>query len=231
MSLLEKYPVTITQDDPDVVISHGGDGSLLGAEREFPGVPKCPVRDRRLNPKCEKHSEDMVIEQLVQGRLSQSHLIRLEAATSNGPGVCGINDIVINKRNIASAVRYRVWLDDDLYKSQIVADGLVAATPFGSTGYYQSITHGSFRVGIGLAFNNSMDLLDHVVVPDKTVITVEMLRGPAVLLADNDPARFVLNDGDRIQLRRQKETTLVYGVDIFRCPECYHLRSNGVSPV
>ena len=40
--LLRMFPVEIVDSEPDLVISYGGDGSLLGAERDFPGVPKCP---------------------------------------------------------------------------------------------------------------------------------------------------------------------------------------------
>ena len=226
--LLGDFSVELTDENPDVVISHGGDGSLLGAERLFPGVAKCPIRDRRMNPKCEKHSERRILRQLFEGGLDVIELIKLEAVTSAGRQVRGINDLILSKGNIASAVRFRLWFDRELYKGQIVGDGLVAATPFGSTGYYQSITHGSFRVGIGLAFNNSMDLLDHIVVGEDTLIEVEMLRGPAVLLADNDPTRIDLRDGDRILIRRRPEKTLVYGIEAFRCPDCFHLRRNGI---
>ena len=34
-----------TEDDPDVVVSYGGDGMFLISERVFPGVPKILVRD------------------------------------------------------------------------------------------------------------------------------------------------------------------------------------------
>ena len=34
--LLRMFPVKLVDSDPDLVISYGGDGSLLGAERDFP---------------------------------------------------------------------------------------------------------------------------------------------------------------------------------------------------
>ena len=37
--LLKMFPVKLVETEPDLVISYGGDGSLLGAERDFPGVP------------------------------------------------------------------------------------------------------------------------------------------------------------------------------------------------
>jgi NAD+ kinase len=225
---LRDLPVEVVEEVPDLVICYGGDGSLLGAERTWPGVAKCPIRDVRRNPKCPRHGEDQVLAMLVAGQLQESHLMRLEATAPDGTRLHAINDIVVSKQNIASAVRTRIWLDGTVFQSQNVGDGLLVATPFGSTGYYQSITRGCFRVGIGLAFNNPMDWQDYIVVPEDTAIAVEVLRGPAQLLADNDPARICLGDGDRLLVRRLAQSTLAYGIDIFRCRECYRLRRDGV---
>jgi NAD+ kinase len=115
-----------------------------------------------------------------------------------------------------------------LYKGQIVGDGLVVATPFGSTGYFRNITHSLFRVGIGLAFNNCSDPVDHIIVRNDTVIRAEVIRGPAVLVADNDPARLDLDEGDVVTFSQCEQHTVILGLDIFRCRECYGLRENGV---
>jgi NAD+ kinase len=225
--VLRRFPVHIVERQPDMVIAYGGDGALLGAERAFPGVTKCPIRDRRSTPKCPRHGEAKIIRLLLDGRLDESWLCRLEAAGPDGRRVTGINDVLVNKENISSAVRFRVWLNGQLYKSQVVGDGLVVATPFGSTGYYRSITRSLFRVGIGLAFNNSTEQLDHLVVDDGTAVEVEILRGPAVLLADNAPERIGLNRGDRVIVRKGKVETCVLGLDVFRCEACYQLRQDG----
>jgi len=225
---LREFPFEVVDADPDAVISYGGDGSLLGAERDFPGVPKCPVRDRRSSPKCLRHGEEQVLRLLADGALSESRLTKLEAVKQGDRGVVGINDVVINKQSISSAVRYRLWLDGELYKDQIVGDGLVVATPFGSTGYYRSITHSLFRVGLGLAFNNSTEPLDHLVIDGDSVIDVEIIRGPAVLLADNDPGRVALEAGDRVKIKKSPEETVVLGLEVFRCEDCGQLRQHAI---
>ena len=48
--LSELAGVELVEDSPDLVLTHGGDGALLGAERDFPGVPKLPLRDARTAP-------------------------------------------------------------------------------------------------------------------------------------------------------------------------------------
>lgn len=225
---LRDFPVQVVEELPDLVICYGGDGALLGAERVWPGLPKCPIRDIRRNPKCARHGEEQVIEMLVRGQLRQSRLMKLTGLAPDGSCLRAINDLVVSKENVTSAVRTRIWLDDELFQAQNIGDGLLVATPFGSTGYYQSITGGCFRVGIGLALNNPMTSQGYIVVPEDTVIAVEVLRGPAVLVADNDPVRVTLRDGDRLTVQRARETTVAYGMDIFRCRDCYRLRQDGV---
>lgn len=226
--LLKGYPILIDQKDPQVVISHGGDGSLLGAEREWPGIPKCPLRDRRMNPKCAEHPDERVLDLLVRGELAESRVVKLIARTADGRELVALNDLILSKSIITSCVRYRLWLDDELYKGQIVGDGLVVATPFGSTGYFRNITHSLFRVGVGLAFNNCSDQVNHIVLDRRTVIRAEVIRGPAVLVADNDPTQLELDEGDVVTFAQGEQETVILGLDIFRCDACYSLRENGV---
>jgi NAD+ kinase len=227
-ALLRDLPIVEVAQDPDVVISHGGDGSLLGAERDWPRVPKCPLRDRRMNPKCPAHPDERVLELLVRGELKMARVDKLVARMNDGRELIALNDLSMSKGIVTSSVRYRLWLDDELYKGQIVGDGLVVATPFGSTGYFRNITQSLFRVGIGLAFNNCSDQVNHIVVGNRTVIRAKVLRGPAMLVADNDPARLDLAEGDEVTIAQGEHQATILGLDIFRCRECYSLRENGV---
>ncbi len=227
LPLLKQFPVELVQENPDLVISHGGDGSLLGAERLYPGIPKCPIRDRKQNPKCPQHSEIDILKKLFKGELEQHRLGKLRAKIVGGSVLEGMNDLVLSRELVACAIRYRVWINGQLLRSQVVSDSLVIATPFGSTGYFQSITHGNFQSGIGLAFNNAMDGANFTVLPAQTKITVQILRGPALLVADNNPDMLTLKDNDSIQVRLSKPETLVHGIEVFRCHECYQRRRNG----
>lgn len=225
--LVRLHGVEIVDDSPDLVISHGGDGSLLGAELMYPGVPKCPVRDRKNNPKCFRHTEMITLSKLFNGELQESSLIKLQAVTEHGDQLVALNDVVLTRQLAASAVRYRIWLDGEIFRPQVVADGLVITTPFGSTGYFQSITRGNIQVGIGLAFNNAMDLLGHTVVGQETRIAIQLLRGPALLMADNDPRHVPMATGDMIHINVLPKQTTVFGIDVFRCLDCYNLRKDG----
>ena len=227
LPLLQQFPCRIVQENPDLVITHGGDGSLIGAERIYPGIPKCPIRDDRQNPKCPKHAVLTTLTRLFAGELKPTHLVKIEATTENGDKLSGINDLTIGRRIAASAIRYRIWSNGELLAPQVVADSLIVATPFGSTGYYQSITRGNFQTGIGLAFNNSMDLFEYTIVPDNAQITVQLLRGPAAMVADNDPRQIDLETNATIQIRAFPAATVIYGLDVFRCLDCFDLRKRG----
>jgi NAD+ kinase len=210
--------------NPEVVVTYGGDGALLGAEREFPGIPKFPVRDRRTAPLCPLHaSYEEQLRQLAEGTLAIRTLTKL-AGSVHGRRLVGINDIFIHHANPVSAIRYRVLIDDRPYGREIVGDGVGVATVHGSTAYYRSITHSALRTGIGLAFSNSTEVTNHLVLPEDSVVRIHLTRGPAVLVADNDPEQIPVATGDEIVIARIPETVTVYGLDLFMCPACRRLR-------
>lgn len=229
--ILENFPVSVVDEHPDAVISYGGDGALLGSESKFPGIPKMPMRDSRSHLKCDHHAEEQLIEMLLEGTLSRTRLTKLSAQKKGTARILSaLNDVFISKEIISSAVRYRLSLDRAIYKDEIAGDGLVIATPFGSTGYYRSITHSSFQVGIGLAFNNSTEPLDHIVISEATRIEVEILRGPGTLLVDNSPERVSLREGDFVSVWKAEEEAEVLGLDTFRCKQCQNLRQRYALP-
>ncbi len=229
---MQRFPVEILPEDseqrPELVISSGGDGALLGAERDFPGIPKCPIRDRSHNPKCQEHDELRLLQELFAGALQPQHLAKIVAETSGGETLVGINDIVVSRMVQLGAIRFRIRESGRVIRAQSISDSLVACTPFGSTGYFKSITRGQFWQGLGLAFNNDMDGDSFVILPETAKIEVQLLRGPASVMADNNPRLLNLQDGDWINLSIAGSRTPVFGLEAFRCQECYLLRRNGI---
>lgn len=96
---------------------------------------------------------------------------------------------------------------------RIIGDGVLVATPFGSTGYYRSITGGTFSEGLGVAFNNvhtPVDTPRYVLLSEGGVVEVEMLESEhassAVLTRDNDGDTYELSVGEEIEIRAADET-------------------------
>lgn len=210
-------------DAAELVVAHGGDGALLGAQRDYPGLPKLPIRDAATAPPCAEHTAEKVIAAFVRGELPLRHAPVLEARCGSET-LRGINDLVIHAQKYVSALRYRVLIDGELYAGEVVGDGLCFSGVHGSTAYYRSITRGIFRVGVGLAFSNSTEAVDHLVLPETSEVTVEILRGPGVVMADNDPRMIPLDVGGTVTFRQTAERAAIWGLDGFMCAECRKLR-------
>ncbi len=215
----------VTGENPDIIVTYGGDGALLGAEREFPGIPKFPIRDNRSSELCKDHSSyALQLGQLADGLLEESKLMKIAGVCGGKSTIRGINDIFIHNSNPVSAIRYRVKIDDEPYCEEIVGDGVGVSTVHGSTAYYRSITHSVFRVGIGLAFSNSTEPTNHLVLPENAEVRIKIVRGPAVLVADNGPDSQQLASGDEILISKTEEFARIIGLDIFMCQKCRKLR-------
>lgn len=222
--LLEKYDLNITDGNSfDAVITHGGDGALLGAERVYPGIPKFPIRDAATAPTCPEHQLEARLRAFSEGALKTTAMPKVMASV-NGRTMTALNDVFLHNADFASALRYRVRIDGELYANEVAGDGVCLATPHGSSAYYRSITHSLFRTGIGLAFSNSTEEVDHLVLSDKSVVEVTVTRGPGILLADNSPERITVNEGDTVIFSKSPETALVFDLAGFMCPKCRLLR-------
>lgn len=96
---------------------------------------------------------------------------------------------------------------------RIVGDGVLVATPFGSTAYYRSITSGHFSDGLGVAFNNvhtPVDTPDYLLLSRDAVVEVEMLESEhassAVLTRNNADDMYELTVGDPVEIRSADES-------------------------
>ena len=213
----------------ELVVAHGGDGTLLRAEREYPGIPKLPLRDARTAPLCRDHDHDRQLDDFLAGKLRLKRLPKLEGLAEGSKRIA-LNDIFIHNLDRLSALRYQVRIDGELYANEIVGESVGVATVHGSTAYYRSITHSIFRVGIGLAFSNSTEEVDHLVLPETAEIEVKVMRGPALLASDNDPALIEIPEGGEVVIRKSPGEALIYGLDNFMCAKCRMLRHPNKHP-
>ena len=229
-ALLEKllaergFEIIRPEDDQEaLILCYGGDGAMLGAELRYPNRLKMPVRDCETAPHCRKHSLEWQLDAMMNGQLKVSSLMKLQGTLGNMTRYA-VNDVFIHNTNNVSALRYQVKIDDDIYAREVVGDGVGVSTVHGSTAYYRSITHGSFRVGIGIAFSNSTELLNHLVLQEDSVIKVRILRGPSELVFDNSPEVIPLKEGDIVTIRKSDHVARMLGLDVFMCPECRRIR-------
>jgi NAD kinase len=203
--LLERHGFTLVESGStspaELVVCHGGDGTVLRAEHEHPGIPKLLLRGSRVCKLCSKLDNDEVLKRVSEGQYTIHKLLKLEARTK-GTVLVGMNDIIVHNADARHGIRYRLSVNGERVGGEIIGDGIVVATPLGSTGYYRSITDSFFTNGVGVAFNNSTEQSDHIVLGDDSVIELTVTRGPAIAYADNHSSSITLADSDKILIKK-----------------------------
>ena len=217
---IEEYDtLELVADAPDIVVCYGGDGTLLAAELAWPGLPKVPILNSRTGHRCLRHPPAEVFERLAEDRLVHNEYPKLECRISTASGgssdvLTPLNEINVQKGRINSAVRYRVSINEVPYEEgrEILGDGFVICTAFGSTAYFSKITRGVFNQGIGLAFMATPEHINHVILPEDAVIRLAITRGPAVLAYDCASRFVTLESGDELMVQEHP-----HGATILTC--------------
>lgn len=133
-------PKTLIQE-MDFVLSVGGDGTLLDTvcligELE---VPIVGINSGRLGflATVAKENIDSAIEALIAGEFAIENRalvsVKTEKLIFNGLNF-GLNEFTIHKRDTSSMITIHTYIDGQ-YLNSYWADGLIVATPTGSTGY------------------------------------------------------------------------------------------------
>ncbi len=200
-NLAEKAGFTLADDKLDFVVSYGGDGTFMKSEFAYPGVPKIVLKDSQICKVCSAFPNDEVLAKVRAGSYEIRPLIKLEA-TANGRAITAMNDIIVHNSDPRHGIRYQIWSDGRQFGDTIIGDGVVVATPFGSTAYYRSITDSFFETGLGLAFNNSTEQMDHVVLDDQKTIKIKITRGMVGVYADNQEEHLNLKEDDEVVIKK-----------------------------
>jgi len=203
--LIKKHGHKFVANKPQLVISYGGDGTFLEAERKYPGVPKVLIRYSLICNKCHNTPLDHVLEHLDRAKKYTFH--KLEAKFK-GKTFLATNDVIIRNREPQRAIRFVVNHDKKSTKA-IIGDGVVVASAFGSNAYFHSITRKSFDKGWAIAFNNPTIPAKHIVLKKKSSVTFSMVRGKAVLVVDNYPKEFKVSNGDKVTIKQSKKTATI----------------------
>jgi NAD+ kinase len=128
-------------DDVDLVVAVGGDGTFLRAAYEASslGCPVLGVKVGRLGFLTEVDPEEALetIRQALAGHVVLDERSAVIAEPAGGPDFAaqwGLNEIMVEKRARHRLIRLAVEVDGE-YVTTFSADGVVVATPTGSTAY------------------------------------------------------------------------------------------------
>jgi NAD+ kinase len=128
----------------DALVVLGGDGTFLRAARAVAeiDVPLLGINLGKVGflSKAEAGELETVLERIVAGDYRLDERMVIEGRILRGGGVgegerhIALNDIVIARGSLARVCRLDVSIDDT-HLATFIADGLVVASPTGSTGY------------------------------------------------------------------------------------------------
>ncbi|MBN1957979.1 MAG: NAD(+)/NADH kinase [Desulfuromonadales bacterium] len=203
----------------DLIIVLGGDGTLISVARQVGGlnVPIVGVNLGRLGFLTEVTRDELpqMLEVLISGEYQVSDRMMLDAAILRDGQVVGqytvLNDVVINKGALARIIDLDTYVDGRLLSSY-KADGLIVATPTGSTGY-------NLAAGGPIIYPEINSLMISPICPhmltnrpivlwSRSVIEIDVKFEDDVVFftADGQVGRKLL-PGDRVQVRRSEART------------------------
>lgn len=212
---LREHGFALDKFKPDVVISFGGDGSALMAEQLYPGIPRLTIKHSKICEKCivsEGHDFSRIFDKLKKGQYNVTEEMKVEGVVNEDKGkrLVGLNEINVAHAVPTRAIRFDVSVDGKLLAAGLIGDGVIIATPYGSTAYFRTVTGRKFSKGIGIAFNNVTfknieKKIKYRLVPEGAEIRIKLNRGPALMCADNNTTMIPLKDDDVVTVKKSKE--------------------------
>ena len=210
-SLIESHGGSVVESSdvtPDMVLAVGGDGTMLGAVYRAVNwdVPVLGFNLGTLGFLTEAEPEDVerVVGRLFSGDYAVNDRLTV-SATAAGKTVDGVNDVVVEKIDSTRLVNLEVVIDGSAFATYR-ADGLIIATPTGSTAY-------SFSAG-GPIVDPAVDalvltpvaahsLFDRpIVLPADAEITVTVRRDRPVRVNVDKEVLGHIGDGDQVSIGR-----------------------------
>jgi NAD+ kinase len=205
----------------DLIIVLGGDGTLISVSRLIGKLEK-PIFGVNLGSlgfltEITRSELFPVLEEVIVGRFAVSRRMMLEALVWRGEVKIGhftvLNDVVINKGALARIIDMEAVIDD-AYLTTFKADGLIIATPTGSTAY--NLAAGGPIIYPGLECLVISPICPHmltnrpIIVSDRSVIRVEVkFQDEDVVFTADGQVGMPLQGGDVVEVRRSNCRTLL----------------------
>lgn len=209
---------TVPVRDADLIVVLGGDGTMLSTARLIGDepIPVLGINHGSLGYLTDFRIEEMfpALESLLAGELSVDSRVMLEVehVRDGEKQAAGrvLNDVVINKAAVARIIEIEIRLNG-LYVNSFRADGLIVATPTGSTAYNLSaggpIIYPSMNA-IVLTPICPFTLTNRpIVVPDASEIELTLTSASeGVMLSLDGQTGYTMQAGDQVAIRKSSVT-------------------------
>ena len=168
----------------DLIIVFGGDGTLLGAARKFIDIeiPILGINMGAVGFLTDVNIENFesVISDVFNGDYILEERSLVEAQFSDQE-IFGLNEVLIHSGSYAQLMRYRLLIDGKTVYEQR-SDGLIVATPTGSTAY--ALSAGGSIVHPELNIWNIIPMMSQslssrpLIVSNKKSMEIQLIEGP-----------------------------------------------------
>ena len=203
--------------EAELAIVIGGDGNMLGAARELSlhDIGVIGVNRGNLGFLTDLAPEQ-ALKQLSDVLVGHYHtemrfLLDTEVVTDSHNSIRSnaMNEVVLHSDKVAHMIEFEVFVDDQFVFSQR-SDGLIVATPTGSTAY--ALSAGGSIIHPALAAINIIPMFPHTLSSRPLVVSAESCITLRVA-PDNEPLQIscdghntlAVRPGASIQIRRQNE--------------------------
>lgn len=195
----------------------GGDGTMLGIARRLAqyGTPLIGINQGRLGFVTDIALNDyqQALLPMLHGEYEQENRPLMHArVVRNGETVfeaLAMNDVVVNRGSTSGMVELRVEVDGRFVSNQR-ADGLIVATPTGSTAYTLSVggplMHPSIPAWLMAPIAPHTLSNRPIVLSDQTEVMMEVVSGRDISANFDMQSLASLLHGDRIYVRRSQHS-------------------------
>jgi NAD+ kinase len=197
----------------DLAVVVGGDGTMLGIARELAryNLPMVGINQGRLgfitDVPVGQYRE--ALQNMVAGDYEEEHRAMIEGGVwRDGHKIfdgLSMNDVVVSRGATASMVELRIDIGDE-FVANLRADGLIVASPTGSTAY--ALSAGGPIVHPGIAGWLLVPIASHtlsnrpIVLPDVGEVRIEVVSGRDVSANFDMQTLASLMHGDQVRVRR-----------------------------
>jgi NAD+ kinase len=134
----------VPPDEADVIVALGGDGFMLQTLRGYmsTGKPIYGVNRGSVGFLMNEYCPDQLIERLAAAKTEVIHPLAMTVVTAEGRTLSerAINDVYLLRQSYQAA-KLQITIDGQVRLEELICDGVLIATPAGSTAYNLS-AHG-----------------------------------------------------------------------------------------
>ena len=188
--------------DADVIVALGGDGLMLQTLHKFmeAGKPIYGMNRGTVGFMMNEYREDALKERLAAAEESVIHPLNMRAVDTDGKVHMerAINEVSLFRQTYQVA-RLRILVDGKERLAQLDGDGVMVATPAGSTAYNLSAQGPIIPIGAALLALTPISPFRPrrwrgALLPDTAIVVIEVLepdKRPVAAVADHDEVRSV----------------------------------------